>query len=90
MSKKNNKKNAAVETTTVDSKEMIKIECTVQDHCRGDFRCVTPAGTIINAKPAGSMRTNEITILPGDTVIVEVSQYDMSRGRITYRNTAKR
>jgi len=89
MSKKN-KKFTVTETTTVDSKEMIKIECIVQDHCRGDFRCVTPAGNIINAKPAGSMRTHEISILPGDSVIVEVSQYDMSRGRITYRNNPKR
>ena len=34
---------------------------------------------------AGKMRKNRIRILPGDRVQVEVSAYDLSRGRITYR-----
>ena len=35
---------------------------------------------------SGKMRMHYIRILPGDTVTVELSPYDLSRGRITYRN----
>jgi translation initiation factor IF-1 len=35
---------------------------------------------------AGKMRKNYIRVLPGDRVIVELSPYDLSRGRITYRH----
>lgn len=34
---------------------------------------------------SGKMRTNRIRIIPGDKVTVEVSPYDLSKGRITYR-----
>lgn len=34
---------------------------------------------------SGKMRKNFIRILPGDKVLVELSPYDLSRGRITYR-----
>jgi len=35
---------------------------------------------------SGKMRMHFINILPGDTVTVELSPYDLSRGRITYRS----
>lgn len=35
---------------------------------------------------AGKMRKNFIRVLPGDRVVVELSPYDLSRGRITYRH----
>lgn len=35
---------------------------------------------------AGKMRTNYIRVLPGDRVTVELSPYDLTRGRITYRH----
>ena len=35
---------------------------------------------------SGKMRMHYIKILPGDTVKLEISPYDLSRGRITYRN----
>ncbi|MCK4467485.1 MAG: translation initiation factor IF-1, partial [Desulfobacterales bacterium] len=35
---------------------------------------------------SGKMRMQFITILPGDTVTVELSPYDLTRGRITYRS----
>jgi translation initiation factor IF-1 len=38
------------------------------------------------AHVAGRMRKNFIRIIPGDTVKVEISPYDLSRGRITFRN----
>ncbi|HLD30402.1 MAG TPA: translation initiation factor IF-1 [bacterium] len=40
---------------------------------------------IVLAHISGKMRKNYIRILPGDKVKVEISPYDLSRGRITYR-----
>jgi translation initiation factor IF-1 len=42
-------------------------------------------GPVILAHVAGKMRMNFIRILPGDKVKVELSPYDLARGRITYR-----
>ncbi|MDR2401132.1 MAG: translation initiation factor IF-1 [Deferribacteraceae bacterium] len=41
---------------------------------------------LITAHLSGKMRMNFIRILPGDKVTVELSPYDLSRGRITYRH----
>jgi len=49
------------------------------------FRVVTESNVQILATLSGKMRQNNIRVLPGDYVIVEVSPYDTSRGRITYR-----
>lgn len=46
--------------------------------------------SIIEAHLGGRLRTNHIRILPGDEVTVELSAYDPTKGRITYRNTGKR
>ena len=40
----------------------------------------------IIAHISGKMRMHFIKILPGDTVTIEISPYDLSRGRITYRS----
>ena len=42
-------------------------------------------GTIIKAKLAGRIKQNRIRVVPGDEVVVEVSVYDMTLGRITWR-----
>ena len=49
------------------------------------FKVVTESNVKILATLSGKMRQNNIRILPGDYVVVEVSPYDTSRGRITYR-----
>nr|WP_318024511.1 translation initiation factor IF-1 [Mycoplasmopsis gallinacea] len=43
-------------------------------------------GAIIKAHISGKMRVNHIRILPGDEVDVEISPYDLTQGRITYRH----
>jgi len=43
------------------------------------------SGHIVLAHVSGKIRMNNIRILPGDNVIVELSPYDLTRGRITYR-----
>ena len=49
------------------------------------FRVRLENGHLIVATISGKMRMNYIKILPGDKVAVEMSPYDLSRGRITYR-----
>ena len=39
----------------------------------------------ILAHPSGKMRKNNIRILPGDRILMEISPYDITRGRIIYR-----
>ena len=49
------------------------------------FRVELDNGHKILAHVSGKMRMHYIRILPGDTVKVELSPYDLTRGRITYR-----
>jgi translation initiation factor IF-1 len=50
------------------------------------FKVELENGHKILAHVSGKMRMNFIRILPGDTVIVEMSQYDLNRGRIILRH----
>ena len=50
------------------------------------FRVELPNGHKVLAHVSGKMRMHFIKILPGDSVTVELSPYDLSRGRITYRS----
>ncbi|HHZ11155.1 MAG TPA: translation initiation factor IF-1 [Acholeplasmataceae bacterium] len=50
------------------------------------FRVTLENGHQILAHVSGKIRMNFITILPGDKVTVELSPYDLTRGRITYRH----
>ena len=49
------------------------------------FRVELQGGHKVLAHISGTMRMHYIKILPGDKVTVELSPYDLSRGRITYR-----
>jgi translation initiation factor IF-1 len=49
------------------------------------FRVVLENGHVIIATISGKMRMHYIRILPGDKVQVEISPYDLTRGRISYR-----
>jgi translation initiation factor IF-1 len=50
------------------------------------FRVQLETGQNVLAKISGKMRKNYIRILPGDKVRIELSPYDLTRGRITYRH----
>ncbi len=50
-----------------------------------NFKVKLPNGHIVNAHISGKLRMNYIRILPGDKVTVEVSVYDLDKGRITWR-----
>ncbi len=49
------------------------------------FRVELPTGHSVLAHISGKMRLNFIRILPGDTVLMEMSPYDMSKARIIFR-----
>lgn len=49
------------------------------------FRVKLTNGHVVLAHISGKMRKNFIRIVPGDKVTVEISPYDLTKGRITYR-----
>ncbi len=66
--------------------ESIQVEGTVVESLpNAMFRVELDNGHKILAHISGKMRMNYIRILPGDKVTVDMSPYDLSRGRITYR-----
>ncbi|MDP2931198.1 MAG: translation initiation factor IF-1 [Chloroflexota bacterium] len=67
-------------------KETIEVEGTVMEKLpNGMFRVEMPNGHKVLAHISGKIRLHYIKILPGDRVLIELSPYDLSRGRITYR-----
>jgi translation initiation factor IF-1 len=67
--------------------DTIEVEGTVVETLpNAMFRVELPNGHRILAHISGKMRMHFIRILPGDKVTVELSPYDLSRGRITYRS----
>jgi translation initiation factor IF-1 len=67
-------------------KETIEVEGVVTESLpNAMFRVNLPNGHKVLAHISGKIRLHYIKILPGDRVLVELSPYDLSRGRITYR-----
>ncbi len=67
-------------------KEAIEVEgIVVEPLPNGMFRVELPNGHKVLAHISGKIRTHYIRILLGDKVLIELSPYDLSRGRITYR-----
>ena len=68
------------------SKEVIELEGTVVDALPNTvFKVELQNGHVMTAHISGKLRMNYIRILPGDKVTVELSPYDLNRGRITWR-----
>ena len=66
--------------------EHIELEGTVIDTMPNTtFRVELENGHVVTAHISGKMRKNYIRILTGDTVTVQLTPYDLSKGRITYR-----
>lgn len=49
------------------------------------FKVKLPNGHMVTAQLSGKLRMNYIRIVPGDRVTIEVSIYDLNKGRITWR-----
>ena len=66
--------------------ELIKLDGTIIEALSNAmFRVKLENGHIIVAHISGKMRMHYIKILPGDKVALEMSPYDLNKGRITYR-----
>ena len=67
--------------------DLIEVEGVIREALpNAKFRVELENGHIILAHISGKIRMHFIRILPGDKVKLELSPYDLSRGRITYRN----
>ncbi|GGA79181.1 translation initiation factor IF-1 [Salinicoccus roseus] len=70
----------------MSKQDVIELEGTVLDTLpNAMFKVELENGHEILAHVSGEIRMNYIRILPGDKVTVEMSPYDLTRGRITYR-----
>ena len=86
-SRRSAKKNDARKATTESPKEeAIEVEGVVVEPLpNAFFRVELSNGHRVLARVSGKIRMNFIRILPGDRVLVELSPYDLTQGRITYR-----
>ena len=70
----------------MSKQDVIEIEGTVTEALPNAlFKVELPNGKVILAHISGKLRMNFIKILPGDKVTVEMSPYDLTKGRITWR-----
>ena len=66
--------------------DKIEVEGVVREPLpNATFRVELPNGHEVLAHLAGKMRQNHIRVLRGDRVLVELSEYDLTRGRVVYR-----
>jgi translation initiation factor IF-1 len=66
--------------------ESIQVEGTVVENLpNASFRVKLENDHVVLAHISGKMRMHYIRILPGDKVLLDLSPYDLGRGRITYR-----
>ena len=73
--------------SNLTSNETIEVEGEVVELLPNTkFRVKLPNGHYVVAHISGKMRMHFIKILPGDNVLVEISKYDLKKGRITYRS----
>ncbi len=72
----------------MSKKGVIRMEGTVKEVLPNTmFRVQLDAGPVVLCHLSGKMRLHFIKILPGDRVVVELSPYDLTRGRIIYRKS---
>jgi translation initiation factor IF-1 len=70
----------------MSKEDVIEVEGTVVEALpNAMFQVELENGHVVLAHVSGKMRMNFIRILPGDKVTMELTPYDLSRGRITYR-----
>lgn len=74
------------ENNVINSKDFIEMQGEVLELMpAATFKVKLTNGHEILAHLSGKMRMNKIRLLPGDRVKVEISPYDLAKGRITYR-----
>ena len=75
----------------MSKEDVIEVEGIVDEALpNATFKVKLDSGHIVLAHLSGKLRQNYIKIWPGDKVTMELSPYDLSRGRITWRGEKKR
>ena len=70
----------------MSKKDSIEVEGTVKEALpNANFKIELANGHEVLAHVSGKIRMNFIRVIPGDRVLVDLSPYDLTRGRITYR-----
>lgn len=70
-----------------NTKEVIEVEGTIVEALpNATFKVELENGHLVLAHISGKMRMHYIKILPGDRVTLEMTPYDLTKGRITYRH----
>lgn len=71
----------------MSKQDVIELEGVVKEALpNATFKVELPNGHVITAHISGKLRMNFIRILPGDKVTIEMSPYDLTKGRITWRS----
>jgi translation initiation factor IF-1 len=70
---------------TKEKEGPIEVEGVVTEAVKGGFRVELDSGHKLLCHLGGKLRKHYIRVVPGDKVTVELSPYDMTKGRITYR-----
>lgn len=71
----------------MSKQDVIEIEGIVKEKLpNAQFQVELPNGHVLLAHISGKLRMHYIRILPGDKVTVEISPYDLTKGRITWRS----
>ena len=84
--KKNNNRRSQREIENLDRDDRMELQGIVDDALPGTwFRIITESNIHVLATLSGKLRQNNIRVLPGDYVTVEVSPYNPSLGRIVWR-----
>ena len=86
MAKPVKAKKTKEQTPKKPKEDVIEVEGLVEEDLPGgEFVITLDNKHVIKARVSGKMRLHHIRILQGDKVTVELSPYDLTRGRITYR-----
>ena len=70
---------------TLLSEDKLEVEGTVIESSKGIFRVKLENDHVVIGHLSGKMKMYKIRVLPGDTVTIELSPYDLNRGRIVRR-----
>jgi len=68
-----------------ENRDRLEMTGIVLDGIKDKFKVEVSEGYVVLCTLSGKIRQNSVRILPGDLVKIEVSMYDTSKGRITYR-----
>lgn len=80
------KKKKNFKEVPVEREDSLELHGIVEEALPGTlFKVKTTTGQNVLATLSGKLRQNHIVVLPGDSVVVEVSIYDTTRGRISWR-----